>query len=142
LKNGRRAITLLAILHVIPDYDHPHEIVARLLDAVPSGSYLAISFPGADSLGQKTKDAIREIDDRMYAQNVTYRSKEQMARFFEGADLVEPGIVPVEDWRPDGAGPVGRSSPMWCAVGRSADLLGSTCGRQQDRRSVMNFRLT
>jgi SAM-dependent methyltransferase len=112
------AITLLAVLHVIPDSDHPHALVARLLDAVPSGSYLAISYPGADHLGQETKDAIREIDDRMYAQNVTYRTKEQMARFLEGTDLVEPGIVPVEDWRPDGAAPVGRSSPMWCAVGR------------------------
>jgi trans-aconitate methyltransferase len=112
------AIMLLAVLHVIPDSDHPQAIVSRLLDAVPPGSYLAISFPGADSLGQQTKDAIREIDDRMYAQSVTYRSREQMARFLEGADLVEPGIVPVEDWRPDGTGPVGRSSPMWCAVGR------------------------
>jgi hypothetical protein len=112
------AITLLCILHVIPDADDPYAIVAKLLDAVPSGSYLAISHPGSDRLELETKQALGEITDRMLKQDVTYRSREQVARFFEGTDLVKPGIVPVEDWRPEpGAGQTGRSS-IWCAVAK------------------------
>src|ERR1700735_2754369 len=45
------AVTLLAILHAIPDSDDPHAIVAKLMDAVPSGSYLSISIAGSDLLG-------------------------------------------------------------------------------------------
>jgi hypothetical protein len=112
------AITLLAILHAIPDADDPHAIVARLLDAVPSGSYLALSHPAADRLSQETKDALGDVTDRMVKQQITYRTREQVARFFEGTDLVEPGIVPVEEWRPQpGAAEAGRSS-LWCAVAR------------------------
>jgi SAM-dependent methyltransferase len=111
------AVTLLAILHAIPDADDPHAIVARLLDAVPPGSYLALSHPASDRLDQETKDALGDVTDRMVAQEITYRSREQVARFFEGTDLVEPGIVPVEGWRPEPGDEAGRSS-LWCAVGR------------------------
>jgi hypothetical protein len=46
------------------------------------------------------------------------RNREQMAWFFDGMDLVEPGLVRVEEWRPDpGAGELGRSA-LWCALGR------------------------
>ncbi len=111
------AITLLAILHAIPDSDDPHAIVARLLDAVPPGSFLAVSHLGADLLGA-SRDAIEDVTDRMVQQKMANRTREEVARFFAGTDLVEPGLVPVEDWRPDpGSGASGRSS-LWCGVGR------------------------
>jgi hypothetical protein len=48
----------------------------------------------------------------------TYRSREQVGRFFDGTDLVAPGLVRVEEWRPDpGAGDAGQSS-LWCGAGR------------------------
>jgi len=111
------AITLIALLHAIPDTDDPHAIVARLMDAVPSGSYLAITHLGADLLDQDKQEGIKDVGNRMVQQKINYRGREQVARFFEGTDLVEPGIVPVEQWRPEpGAGEIGRSS-LWCAVG-------------------------
>ena len=58
------AVTLLAILNAIPDADDPHAIVARIMDAVPSGSYLAISHPGSDLLDQPTLGGIQDIATR------------------------------------------------------------------------------
>jgi hypothetical protein len=112
------AITLIAILHAVPDLDDPYAIVARLLDAVPPGSYLALSHMGTELLGQETEDGLKDIADRMMQQKLTARSREQLARFFEGTDLVEPGLVRVEEWRPEpGTGDTGRSA-LWGAVGR------------------------
>jgi hypothetical protein len=112
------AVTLLAILHAILDSDDPHAIVARVMDAVPSSSYLAVSHSGSDLFEQQTRDSFRGVVDRMVQQPYTPRSGEQVARFFAGTDLVEPGLVPVEEWRPEpGAGGTGQSA-VWGAVGR------------------------
>jgi hypothetical protein len=111
------AVTLLAILHAIPDADDPHAIVATLMDAVPPGSYLAVSHVGSELLEREKQDGVKGVADRMVKQTPAYRSREQVARFFAGTDLVEPGIVRVEAWRPDpGAGGTAKSS-MWGAVG-------------------------
>jgi hypothetical protein len=112
------AVTLLAILHAIPDADDPYAIVAKLLDAVPSGSYLALSHAGADLLEGEKQEGLKDVADRMIQQSVTWRTSEQVARFFEGTDLVEPGLVRVEEWRPEpGADGTARSA-LWCAVGQ------------------------
>ena len=112
------AITLLAILHAIPDADDPHAIVKRLLDAVPSGSYLVISHMASDLIPAETKEGLEGITDRMIQQEFTFRPRGQVASFFDGTDLVEPGLVSVEEWRPDpGADGAGKSS-LWCAVAR------------------------
>jgi SAM-dependent methyltransferase len=111
------AITLLTILHAIPDSDDPHAIVAKLLDAVPPGSFLVVSHWGADFLSQEKRDGLRDITQRMQ-QALTPRSGEQVARFFTGMDLVEPGLVRVEEWRPEPAAEHTARSSLWCAVGR------------------------
>jgi hypothetical protein len=112
------AVTLLLILHAIPDADDPHAIVAKVMDAVPSGSYLAISHSASDLFDQETKESIQAIMDRMAQQQFTLRTREQVARFFTSTDLVEPGLVAVEKWRPaPGAGDM-RNSALWGAVGR------------------------
>jgi hypothetical protein len=112
------AVTLLAILHAIPDCDDPHAIVATVMDAVPSGSYLAVSHMGSDLISWQRQQEMRDIGSRMSQQQFSYRTREQVARFFAGTDLVEPGLVRVEEWRPDpGTGDAGKSS-LWCAVGR------------------------
>jgi len=112
------AITLVAILHAIPDADDPHAIVATLLDAVPPGSYLAVSHLGFDLLSRETREGLERLSSRSMQQRIATRDREQVARFFSGTDLVEPGLVRVEEWRPDaGAGSATRSS-MWGGVGR------------------------
>jgi hypothetical protein len=54
----------------------------------------------------------------MIQQDFTFRPRDQVAHPFDGADLVEPGLVPVEDWRPDARADGAGKSSMWCAVGR------------------------
>ena len=112
------AITLIAILHAIPDSDGPHEIVARLLDAVPPGSYLTVSHMGSDLIPAQTLQEMREIGSHMSQQQYSHRTREEVARFFDGTDLVEPGLVRVEEWRPDPGSDDTRKSFIWSAVGR------------------------
>jgi hypothetical protein len=112
------AITLLTILHAIPDADEPHAIVARLLDAVPAGSYLVVTHWGADFLSQEKRDGLEDITQRMVQQPLTPRRREQVARFFTGTDLVEPGLVRVEDWRQEPAADNTARSSLWSGVGR------------------------
>ncbi|HEY7278086.1 MAG TPA: SAM-dependent methyltransferase [Trebonia sp.] len=112
------AVTLIALLHAIPDSDDPHAIVARLMDAVPSGSYLALSHLGPEFLSPEALAETQAMAGRNVQQQITWRSREQVARFFEGTDLVEPGLVRVEEWRPAPGTSETQGSPLWCAVGR------------------------
>ena len=112
------AVTLLAILHAIPDADDPHHIVGTLMDAVPPGSHLAISHPASDLLGREATDELTDVSDRMMRQEIAYRGREQVARFFDGTDLVAPGLVRAEEWRLDPGTAGAGTSALWCAVGR------------------------
>ena len=92
------ALMLLGILGHISDYDQARSIVRRLVDALPPGSYLTLSD------GANTSTARQEAH-RRYAGTgaVPYhlRSPEQITGFFDGLELLEPGVVPVSQWRPD-----------------------------------------
>jgi hypothetical protein len=111
------AITLVAVLHAVAATDDPHAIVARLLDAVPPGSYLAVTHLASDLLDQETREGLEGLSGRSMQQRITARSREEVTRFFVGTDLVEPGIVRPEEWRPDpGTAATARSS-LWSAVG-------------------------
>jgi hypothetical protein len=112
------AVTLIAILHALPDSDDPYRIVDQLVDAVPPGSYLALSHAGLDLLDPQTREGVDSIVKGNSQQQYQLRSHEQVSRFFDGMDLVEPGLVRVEQWRPDpGPDNPGRSS-LWCGIGR------------------------
>ena len=107
------AITLVAVLHAVAATDDPHAIVARLLNAVPSSSYLAITHLASDLLDQETREGLEDLYGRSMQQRITARSREEVARFFAGTDLVEPGVVRPEEWRPDpGTAETARSS-LW-----------------------------
>jgi SAM-dependent methyltransferase len=112
------AVTLIAILHAIPDSDDPHAIVASLIDAVPPGSYLVLSHLGPEFLDPDALRETKDVSGRMIQQQMTWRDREQVARFLAGTDLVEPGLVRVEEWRPEPGMSETDRSPLWCAVGR------------------------
>jgi S-adenosyl methyltransferase len=112
------AVTLLAILHALPDSDDPYAIVAAVLDAVPPGSYLAISHAAADLLDPEMLESIKDAWRGKMQQQIIWRTREQVARFFAGTDLVDPGLVRVEEWRPDPGTVDGRKFAGWAAVGR------------------------
>jgi hypothetical protein len=91
------AVLVVALFHFIPDADDPVNILARLTDPLPSGSYLAISHASDD--GRKGTEG-REIYRRSGIQVVS-RSRQQMESLFAGLDLVAPGVVWVPQWHPE-----------------------------------------
>jgi hypothetical protein len=109
------ALTFMGVLGHVIDHDDARSIVAALLDGLPSGSYLSIN----DSVN--TSEALEEAL-RVYEASgaVPYRTRtpEQFAGYFDGLDLVEPGVVNVDDWRPDPGVPRGPAIPQLGAVGR------------------------
>ena len=111
------AVMLIAILHVIGDDDDPYGIVAKLVDAVPPGSYLALSHPASDIEPEKMAEVKSRLNQAMY-QKSTYRSHTDVSRFFHGLELVEPGVVPVQEWRPATEIEAKMRSAMWGGVGR------------------------
>ena len=111
------ALMLVAILHFIPDHDRPHEIVSALLDALPPGSMLTITHPCADIDTAETAEAARQFNDRA-AEQVRLRGKGEVARFFDGLQLVDPGIVAVQDWRPDNEAAAALRTAVWAGVAR------------------------
>lgn len=114
------AVTLVAILHVIPDSDDPFAIVGKIMDAVPSGSYLAITHVGADLFDEETNDSFSGVMKRQMQQQYVPRGREQVARFLTGLDLVEPGLVPLENWRPDPGQATASRSSLYGAVARKS----------------------
>jgi hypothetical protein len=93
------ALMLVGILHLIQDSEDPYRIVASLVEALPSGSYLVISHPASD-INASQAEAQRRYNERVSTPQ-TLRTRDEVARFFEGLDLVPPGIVYVHAWRPD-----------------------------------------
>ena len=112
------AVTLIAILHAIPDSDDPHGKVATLMERLPPGSYLALSLLGREFLAPEKLKEVEDTSSRMIQGQFTWRSRDEVARFFEGMDLVAPGLVRVEDWRAKPGADDAGESPLWCAVGR------------------------
>ncbi len=114
------AVLLVAILHLISDHDDPHRIVERLVEALPSGSYLAISHLSADI----QPEAMAELAQRLNQtsrETFVMRSHAQVCAFFDGLDLVEPGVVQVDQWRPTQptvTTPKGWMPSLYAAVGR------------------------
>ncbi len=97
------ALLLVAILHFITDAEDPARIVAAFRDALPAGSYLALSHATADLRPEAAQQAADVYDRATSA--VTLRGHAQVAAFFDGWDLAEPGLVQVPLWRPDGKPP-------------------------------------
>jgi hypothetical protein len=93
------AVMSLLVLQYVPDEDRPHEIVSRLMDAVPSGSYLTISDTTTDIDTERVTASTAGLNARLGPAQSTLRSRAQIARYFDGLELVEPGIVPMPQWR-------------------------------------------
>ncbi len=93
------ALMLLGMLHLIQDSQAPYQIVAGLMDALPPGSYLAISHPASD-IHPGQAEAQKRYNERVSTPQ-TLRTRAEVSRFFDGLDLVPPGVVYVHTWRPD-----------------------------------------
>jgi hypothetical protein len=112
------AVMLIAVLHFFRDEDDPHGLVARLVDALPTGSYLAMSHMTADmepEVMARLTDA--PGDDASYV--FVARTKAEVERFYEGLELVR-GVSVLAEWLDDDQQPhwPGVARMHWCAVGR------------------------
>jgi len=96
--NQPLAILFVAVLHFIPDTDQPHAIVGRFLDAAAPGSYLVLSHVTTDPSPQTAAKG-----KSVYASTTNQaapRPRTDILAFFDGLDLIEPGLLPVAQWRP------------------------------------------
>ena len=108
------ALLLMAILHFVPDDEDPYGIVARLRDALPAGSYLAIShgtrdIPARPDMSPEEMTEMGTKVERLYqltTASLVTRTHAEVERFFDGLDLLDPGVVEIQRWRPDGRRPM------------------------------------
>jgi hypothetical protein len=112
------ALMLLIILHLIPDQDDPYGIVAALVDGLPSGSYLVLAHPASDIRAASMAEMTRRVNERMSGPRATMRDRAAIARLFEGLELLEPGVVQPQQWRPDPAVLGPDQVTAWCGVAR------------------------
>ena len=91
-------LLLFAILHFFEDQADPYGIVRELLAALPSGSYLVLSHITADYEPERWAGFTAVM--RKQGIPTQLRSQAEVARFFDGLDLVDPGVVPILQWRP------------------------------------------
>jgi O-methyltransferase involved in polyketide biosynthesis len=94
------ALMLLGILNFIPDTAQARAIVNRLLAALPSGSYLVISHPTPEIDGAAMNEAMR-LWNESGAAPIVARRRQELIGFFDGLELLEPGVVSCSLWRPD-----------------------------------------
>jgi uncharacterized protein YbjT (DUF2867 family) len=98
------AVLLIGVLQLISDDDDPRGIVARLMRAVPPGSWLALFHPASDVLADQVAELLRQLN-RNTATPGTLRSKPEILQFFDGLDLQPPGLVQVHRWMPGAEAP-------------------------------------
>jgi hypothetical protein len=112
------AVMLLGVLYMIPDAELPYETVGAYVSALVPGSYLAISHPASDVDAEAAAQAAREYDNSLPTTQ-TNRNRAQVTKFFDGLELLPPGIVQLNQWRPepDDEDP-GIEISSWAGLGR------------------------
>jgi hypothetical protein len=110
------ALSLIALMHFLPDDQDPYGITRTLVEALPTGSFLVLSHGTADQhpeLQQETETAYKKgaIPLRM-------RTRREVEPFFDGLDLVEPGLVFATEWYQEEPVPARERSGFYVGVGR------------------------
>lgn len=92
------AVLMIGLLHLFPDKDDPYGLVKQYMEAMPPGSYLA-----ASNMFSATNPKAKALEAMLQATMGTghFRSRAEVTRFFDGMDLVEPGVVHFPEWRPE-----------------------------------------
>ncbi|MET7289384.1 SAM-dependent methyltransferase [Streptomyces sp. NPDC005573] len=110
------ALSLIALMHFIGDDQEPHALVRNLLAVLPSGSYLVLSHAASDLYPELAAQVTAE-----YAKGgirLGFRDRAGVLRFFEGLELVGPGLVTAPEWYGDGPAPAPEGSGIYAAVAR------------------------
>jgi hypothetical protein len=112
------AVMLLAVLHFVPDDQHPEQIPATLMDAMVPGSYLTISSFTDDISTDQVTRVTRDYNAQRVTTQVYPRTHAEITRYFAGLDLVEPGLVPIRQWR--ALGDAAAPAPAYGGIARKA----------------------
>lgn len=110
------ALSLLGLLHFLPDSEDPIGIVRTFTDAMAPGSYVVLSQGASDvnaELGEQSEDEYKKGGIQL-----TLRSREEFSRFFEGLEIVAPGLVTAPEWFNGTAAPAQEHSGIYVAVAR------------------------
>jgi SAM-dependent methyltransferase len=111
------ALLLAMVLHFISDAEDPWAIVATLRDALAPGSYLVLGHVCNDARPEKSR-AAETVYNRSVAGGMQTRSRAEILRFFDGFELLDPGLVYIPEWRPDSPDDVPEDpSQVWALVG-------------------------
>jgi hypothetical protein len=113
-------ILLVGILHFIRDADNPYEVVATLRNAMMPGSFLVVSHGTGDEAPEISSVTAKEAYDSATAALVR-RSKSQFERFFDGLDMVSPGVVGAQRWRQDPSPTAALPVGVYAGIGRQPD---------------------
>jgi S-adenosyl methyltransferase len=111
------AVMLMAVLQHLDDEDDPYQVVETLLEPLPPGSYLALSHPARD-INAEAMARMAETLNKMMAEKVTFRDNAGVARFFDGLELAEPGMVQASKWRPVSETEAASPAALWAGVAR------------------------
>jgi hypothetical protein len=111
------ALSLIAILMLLSDDDDPWGKVRILMDALPSGSYIAITHPTQDFNPEAMAAAVAAANQGQMT--LVPRTRADVERFFDGWELIDPGVAPVMAWRPDDGPPADPTAAYyWAGVAR------------------------
>ena len=115
------AVLCASVLHFVPDSEEPHRIIAEYRDGITSGSYLVISH-GTTGAAEEDPDGVVDSVTNVFrgaSAQLHVRSLAEIRRFFDGFDLIDPGVVWMNEWRPDpGVASVGPPRSLRGGVGR------------------------
>jgi hypothetical protein len=110
-------LLLMVVLHFLADAEDPWRVVGTLRDALAPGSYLVLGH-GTDEGNPVAVQAAKTMYNRSVSTSAHVRSHEQILRFFDGFELLDPGLVFVPLWRPDSPADVpDNPGKYWCKVG-------------------------
>lgn len=110
------ALSLIALMHFVPDDEDPYGIVRTLVDALPSGSFLVLSHAASDLYSE-----LAEMVTVEYAKGgirLGFRTRAEVGHFFDGLGLVEPGLVTAPEWYRGATAPEVEGSGIYAAVAR------------------------
>lgn len=107
------AVMLIEVMHFVPESDEPYDVVRRLMEPLPSGSYLVMAHAASDIAAGMAAGA--EQYNEWVSADITPRDRGQVARYFDGLEMAGPGLVPIAQWW----GTEGdRGLQAYCGVGK------------------------
>jgi SAM-dependent methyltransferase len=114
------AVLCAAALHFVADEDKPHEIIAAYRDHLAPGSYLALTHGTTGTPENDPRGDVENVTNvyQRASANLHVRPLPEIVRFFDGFELVDPGVVWMAQWRPDPGIPPAAANSLLAGVGR------------------------